>query len=265
MRKKKYILFLLFIIPLYLSAYTSRTKIVSSLFKSVEKWMGSAYKLGGESKKGIDCSGFIAKVYKEVFDIKLPRTVRDQKKTGKIVVGNLQPGDLLFFNINGSISHVGIYVFDNKFIHAASSGPNIGVIKSSLTEKYYKTRYAFARRIITLPVYKKNNENKNINNNIKGELLFGKILFRGQLLELSEIFIDYKPIYIQIKTNNKHKKKFTISFENNNNNEKLQNITIYASTQKKYFQRIYLKKGSYKVKLFTDINKLLYEKNILVE
>lgn len=132
----------------------SRQQIVRELFDSVEEWMGTAYVYGGNSKSGIDCSAFVSRVYSKVFDIQLPRTVAYQKNLGTVVTGNLQPGDLIFFDFGKGISHVGIFVFADKFIHAASGGPNVGVVKCSLKEPYYKRHYAYARRIVTLPAYK---------------------------------------------------------------------------------------------------------------
>lgn len=132
----------------------SRQQIVRELFDSVEEWMGTAYVYGGNSKDGIDCSGFVSRVYSKVFDIQLPRTVAHQKNLGTAVTGNLQPGDLIFFDFGSGISHVGIFVFADKFIHAASGGPNVGVVKCSLKEPYYKRHYAYARRIVALPAYK---------------------------------------------------------------------------------------------------------------
>lgn len=132
----------------------SRQQIVRELFDSVEEWMGTPYVYGGNSKNGIDCSAFVSRVYSKVFDVKLPRTVAHQKNLGTLVTGKLQPGDLIFFNFGSGICHVGIFVFGDKFIHAASGGPNVGVVKCSLKEPYYKRHYAYARRIVTLPAYK---------------------------------------------------------------------------------------------------------------
>ena len=135
------------------SADKSRQQIVRELFDSVEEWMGTPYVYGGNSKNGIDCSAFVSRVYSKVFNVKLPRTVAHQKNLGTMVTGNLQPGDLIFFDFGKGISHVGIFVFGEKFIHAASGGPSVGVVKCSLKEPYYKRHYAFAKRIVKLPAY----------------------------------------------------------------------------------------------------------------
>lgn len=156
---KNWILIFLFLICTFFcypdgTMNKSRQQIVRELFDSVEEWMGTPYVYGGNSKNGIDCSAFVSRVYSKVFDVKLPRTVAYQKNLGTVVTGKLQPGDLIFFDFGSGISHVGIFVFGEKFIHAASGGPNVGVVKCSLKEPYYKRHYAYARRIVTLPAYK---------------------------------------------------------------------------------------------------------------
>jgi len=112
----------------------------------VQSWLGVPYKYGGINKRGIDCSGFTSTVYKDVYGFKLPRTALDQYKSGrKIRTALLIEGDLVFFRgVRGAgIDHVGIYLEDNKFIHASIS---VGVTISDLSEKYYKTRYVGACR-----------------------------------------------------------------------------------------------------------------------
>jgi len=155
MRRKAFLLLFYIITATIFPISNDRSKIVAEIYRSVEKWYGTVYKYGGKEKNGVDCSGLTVQVYKEVFGINLPRSVTEQKKLGKAVINTLEPGDLLFFNINGSISHVGIYLFKNKFVHAASSGDKIGVVKSSLDESYYKQRFVFAKRLVTLPAFKK--------------------------------------------------------------------------------------------------------------
>ena len=266
--KKIIIFLLLLLLTLNLVSENSRKEIVQKLFSTIENWFGTQYIYGGESKDGTDCSGFVAQVYKEVFNIDLPRSVREQRKLGKLVTNNLEPGDLLFFKINDSISHVGIYVFDSKFIHAASQGPSIGVIKSSLKEKYYKTRYVFAKRIITLPPYVKEKDEKEksetpISNN-KYEIIFGKILFKGKLLDTSDEFISKNPIYLQIKNENKILNKYKIILID----EKTKNITyelnINNSNKQSDIKKIFLDKGIYKVKLYNSFNKFITENIIKI-
>lgn len=111
-------------------------------------YLGYKYISGGSSPEtGFDCSGFTSYVYKN-FGVSLSRTSKGQISDGNEVSKNdLQPGDLVVFNNSGntSIGHVGIYVGDNKFIHAANSSQ--GVTITSLSSSYYSKRYVGARRV----------------------------------------------------------------------------------------------------------------------
>jgi probable lipoprotein NlpC len=112
------------------------------------EYLGTPYSYGDESKEGTDCSGLIYAVYKDVIGTAPERSVTGLYKSGDEVKGSPVPGDLVFFNTVGGISHVGIYVGNKKFIHAASKGSKLGVIMSSLEEEYYKTRYLGAKRLL---------------------------------------------------------------------------------------------------------------------
>ncbi|MEN8118738.1 MAG: NlpC/P60 family protein [Bacteroidota bacterium] len=109
------------------------------LIKVMAEWKGVRYRYGGTTKSGTDCSGFVSSVYREVYDKKLHRTSRDMiKDVRKISKRKLDTGDLIFFKTSGrKISHVGIYIADNKFIHAASKG----VVVNDLDQTYYKKAY----------------------------------------------------------------------------------------------------------------------------
>jgi lipoprotein Spr/probable lipoprotein NlpC len=116
------------------------------LIKTVAGWKGTPYKYGGTTKSGTDCSGFVSQIYKEVYGIKLHRTSRDMYKNDvkRISKNNLKCGDLVFFKTSGKkVSHVGIYIADNKFIHAASKG----VVVNSLDDSYYKKTYYKSGRV----------------------------------------------------------------------------------------------------------------------
>ena len=117
-----------------------------TLLDSVDEWYGVRYRTGGNTKKGVDCSGFTVAVYAAVYGIMLPRVSRDQYRTSrKISTTELQEGDLVFFNTNGSgVSHVGVYLGNNKFIHASVSK---GIMVNGLFEPYYLKRYVGAGRI----------------------------------------------------------------------------------------------------------------------
>lgn len=114
------------------------------LLQAVDDWYGTKYRYGGTTKSGIDCSAFVRAVYKAAFGIELPRTAREQYGAASKKVTDLQLGDLLFFNTTGGVSHVGMYLGNNRFVHASCSR---GVAVSSLTEAYYASRYLGARRI----------------------------------------------------------------------------------------------------------------------
>ena len=113
----------------------------TKLYSFVNSWEGTPYKFGGMSKSGTDCSGFSNVLYKEVYGKKLPRTTKDIygscRKLGK---GDLKEGDLVFFDIQGKKkSHMGVYLQNNRFVHASSSK---GVVISDLNNPYYKKYFA---------------------------------------------------------------------------------------------------------------------------
>lgn len=114
----------------------------SEVVAYAQSFIGCKYVYGGMSPSGFDCSGFTSYVYKH-FGISLNRTAAAQYSNGKSV-SSLQPGDLVMFGKSG-ISHVGIYIGGNRFVHAAN--PGRGVTIDTLTSGYYKTNYVGARRI----------------------------------------------------------------------------------------------------------------------
>ncbi len=105
------------------------------------------YRYGGTSRSGIDCSAFTARIIAGAAKVSLPRSASEQYRVGtKVVKNDLRFGDLVFFHTRGRrVSHVGIFVENDIFAHASVSG---GVTFSSLESKYYKDRYAGARRVL---------------------------------------------------------------------------------------------------------------------
>lgn len=119
-----------------------------SLYKFIDEWYGVRYRLGGNDKSGIDCSAFVQRVYSQVFGLNLLRTAFEQFNTSKLIwsATHLQEGDLVFFRINSSrISHVGVYLMNNFFVHASSSK---GVMISSLDEHYWQQYFSCAGRMM---------------------------------------------------------------------------------------------------------------------
>lgn len=121
-----------------------------SLYHFIEDWYGVHYRMGGNDKNGIDCSGFVQRLYEEVFCTNLVRTAMQQFATCSMVFrkDSLKEGDLVFFHTRGRkrITHVGIYLMNNFFVHASSSQ---GVIISSLEEDYWSRYYAGAGEILS--------------------------------------------------------------------------------------------------------------------
>jgi len=120
---------------------------MKELKKSAYGFLGTRYRFGGSSKSGgIDCSGFVQKVFREL-EVSLPRTAREQFEVGNTVAqGDLQKGDLIFFSTYASYaSHVGIYLGNNRMIHASSRDRQ--VVISPMNTPYFRSRYLGAKRI----------------------------------------------------------------------------------------------------------------------
>ncbi len=112
-----------------------------ALIEEIDKWIGTPYKYAGASLSGTDCSGFVSSVYNNVYNIRLSRSTKDMVNDTRLInKSQLEFGDLVFFKIKKPVvSHVGIYIKDNKFVHASSSR---GVVISDLTATYY-TKYFY--------------------------------------------------------------------------------------------------------------------------
>jgi cell wall-associated NlpC family hydrolase len=121
------------------------------LVEQAMTYLGTPYRRGGTTRRGVDCSGLVGAVYGEQ-GLDLPRTAVQQFAEGvAVAASDLRPGDLVFFRdtYKRGISHVGIYIGDGRFLHAA--GRRHGVIVSELSRPYYRTRYAGARRPAAVP------------------------------------------------------------------------------------------------------------------
>ena len=110
-----------------------------------DEWKNVKYKLGGNSRNGIDCSAFTQRIYKEKFDLDIPRTTISQVSVGtEIAKSELMPGDLVFFKTSKTDKHVGVYVGNNNFLHASIKG----IQYTSLDKPFYKKNYWTSRRVI---------------------------------------------------------------------------------------------------------------------
>ena len=116
------------------------------LLQKIDEWWGTPYVLGGNSKNGVDCSYFTLVVMRDIYKVNLKRTAAEQyEQSVKIEWNNLKEGDLIFFKTEGRrrISHVGIYLANNKFAHASTSQ---GVTIGDLTDPYWQRRlYSLGR------------------------------------------------------------------------------------------------------------------------
>ncbi|TZF82196.1 glycoside hydrolase [Pedobacter sp. BS3] len=128
------------------------------LYQFIYDWIGTPYRLGGDTKRGIDCSGFAYQLYDKVFNTVIGNNSRNIfSMVNPIDKDELKEGDLVFFKIKSrSISHIGVYIGDNKFAHASSSR---GVMISNLDEPYWKRYYYKGGRLIESLREKLNTEN----------------------------------------------------------------------------------------------------------
>ncbi|HEX4375106.1 MAG TPA: NlpC/P60 family protein [Puia sp.] len=124
------------------------------LLQFMEEWYGAKYHFGGNSKDGIDCSAFASLLMTSVYGINnLPRMAKDQYiATSRISKRKLREGDLVFFHTYGKkkkkVTHVGVYLCNNKFVHASVSG----VMISDMSDGYYSKHFVGAGRATDLSV-----------------------------------------------------------------------------------------------------------------
>lgn len=111
--------------------------------------VGTPYRYGGNTpESGFDCSGLVAYVYRDMLDLKLPRTSRElaQAQGPRIDPMKLAPADLVFFGSRGHVTHVGIYVGEGRFVHAPSTGGTVRL--DHLDGHYWRDHYSGARRVL---------------------------------------------------------------------------------------------------------------------
>lgn len=117
------------------------------LKKILDSWLGTPYRWGGMTRAGVDCSGLVGLVFRELKDIALPRMASDMIDLGQPVeTDDLRPGDLVLFRWGffGRVDHVGIYTGEGRFVHASSQ---LGVIESGLNDAYYSSHLIAGRRL----------------------------------------------------------------------------------------------------------------------
>lgn len=124
----------------------AKLEVKNRILNQYSSWKGVRYRLGGTSKKGVDCSAFVQITFREQFGVKLPRATLQQRNVGKAVkASQLKIGDLLLFQTNRTTRHIGIYLGNNKFVHSSTS---VGVTISDLDNSYWSKRYREARRVL---------------------------------------------------------------------------------------------------------------------
>ncbi|QKS70368.1 C40 family peptidase [Paenalkalicoccus suaedae] len=132
-------------VPFFENNEVHASSIADQVISAGNSQLGTPYRWGGTTTSGFDCSGFTRYAFGQA-GISLPRTAAQQYQVGTPVSrSNLQRGDMVFFNTGSGISHVGIYVGGNQFIHSASSR---GVSIASMSNTYWSPRYVGAKRVI---------------------------------------------------------------------------------------------------------------------
>ena len=122
-------------------------QIQKQLETEYQRWQGTRHRMGGSSRSGVDCSGFVKAVYKNIFMMDLPRTTQAQATLGRPVKKtDLQAGDLVFFKPPSYPRHVGIYLNNSQFMHASKTN---GVTISPINTDYWDKHYWTARRLLT--------------------------------------------------------------------------------------------------------------------
>ena len=122
-----------------------KVRVKQALYSQYDEWRGVPYRIGGVSRNGVDCSGFVQLTYQSLLGIGLPRSTDVQSGAGTPVAQReLLPGDLVFFRTGRSGRHVGIYLENRKFLHASTEK---GVMISGLDDHYWSRRYWKAIRV----------------------------------------------------------------------------------------------------------------------
>ncbi|HKK46030.1 MAG TPA: NlpC/P60 family protein [Balneolaceae bacterium] len=133
--------------PVVAMHVSSLNEAQATLMQAYRDWKGTPYKLGGASKKGVDCSMLVNIIFEQYFGIKLPSNTRAQLNTGRgIRRAGVRTGDLVFFRTGRKTLHVGIMVNHGEFLHASTSS---GVRISKFGKSYWRNRFLAARRVFS--------------------------------------------------------------------------------------------------------------------
>lgn len=112
----------------------------------IQSWLGTPHRMGGLSRRGIDCSGLVVVLYEDLFDMRLPRTTTALMRKGRHVEKhNLTAGDLVFFKPATKVHHVGIYLGQGEFVHTSTS---YGVMLSRMDDDFWRRCYLTSRRLL---------------------------------------------------------------------------------------------------------------------
>ena len=121
--------------------------VKENLYAHYNQWKNTKYQIGGLSRNGIDCSGFVYMTFKSKLGVVLPRSTEFQAELGESIdKDQLRAGDLVFFKTGRTDRHVGVYLENGRVLHASTSQ---GVIISGLDESYWKSAYWKAKRLET--------------------------------------------------------------------------------------------------------------------
>ncbi|MFK8019028.1 MAG: C40 family peptidase [Pseudomonadales bacterium] len=127
------------------SSSATSSPVIAALYAQLNEWRGTPYLLGGNNRRGIDCSGFVQRTFADRFERQLPRTTQLLAKQGRKIASNeLQAGDLVFFKTGRGVRHVGVFISEGNFVHASKSA---GVTLSNIENQYWKQHYWQSRRL----------------------------------------------------------------------------------------------------------------------
>ena len=130
----------------HIKRQTASMSLEARLRRAVRQWYGTPHRMGGTTHRGVDCSGFVQRIYQDVLNQRIPRSTALQIRSGKAITAKrLRPGDLVFFKPPYKVRHVGIYLGKGEFAHASTSK---GVTISQLRNPYWRRAYYTARRYL---------------------------------------------------------------------------------------------------------------------